>query len=216
MSTYDLGDVVTLTCEVRDAAGALADAGAITCTITLPDHSTTVATHTHPSTGTYTADYQPTQLGAHLVVWRATGSNAGLFRSTFTVTDGVAVEPLIRPERVAAKGHVTLPTSGTERAALDTAIDDATGTVLGYLRRPHIDNVAPAAQAAIRSVATRVALRMWRNPADTGSESYNDMSHSFTDPRLLTGDEKDSLTPYRSRHRGPIILTPRLPSGDTP
>lgn len=211
MSTYDLGDIVELTATVRDAAGALADAGAMTCTIALPDATTTVVAHTNPSTGKYAATYTPTQLGPHLAVWQATGTNAGLFRTTFTVTNGVAVEPLVSPERVAAKGHVALPTSGTERAALDTAIDDATGTVLGYLRRPHIDNLTPAVQAAIRSVATRVALRMWRNPSDVASESYNDMSHSFTDPRLLTGDERDALTPYRSRHRGPIMLTPRLP-----
>lgn len=211
MATYDLGDVVTLTFEIRDADGALAAATATALTITLPDATTQTLTPTTPTTGHYTAVYTPPTVGRYRARLVATGTNAGVFATGFTVTTAESVEPLVTAARVAAKGHVALPTTGPERAALDAAIDDATGIILGHLGRQHIDNLTYAGQAAVRSVATRVALRMWRNPADVASESYNDMSHSVSDPRLLTGDERDELKPYRSRHRGPILLTPRLP-----
>lgn len=211
MATYDLGDVVTLTFEIRDTSGALADATAVTLTVTLPDGTPQPLTPTHPSTGTYQANYTPSATGRYVARLVATGANAGAFTTGFTVTTAESVEPLVTPARVAAKGHVVLPTTGPERAALDDAIADATGIILGHLRRPHIDNLTPAVQSAIRAVAVRVALRLWRNPADVASESYNDMSHSYADPRLLTGDERDQLDPHRARRRRPIILTPRMP-----
>jgi hypothetical protein len=125
------------------------------------------------------------------------------------------VEPLITADRVAAKGRVAVPKAGSpDLAALDNAVADATSLVMGHLRRETVDTLTPHAQGAIRAVAVRVALRMWRNPADANTESYEGMSHTW-DARLLTGDEKEALSPHRSRHRGPIRLTPRL-FGDQP
>lgn len=75
---YDLGDVVPLRVEVRDSAGALANAGAVTLTVTLPDGTTATPAVTQPPavTGVYTVDYTPVQAGRYLVRWVATGANA--------------------------------------------------------------------------------------------------------------------------------------------
>lgn len=211
MATYDLGDVVSLSFEIRDSSGVLADASAVTLTMTLPDGTTQPLNPTHPSTGVYTATYSPPGIGRYRACLVATGANAGSHTTGFTVTSGEAVEALISPARVAAKGRVELPAGGVERQALDDAVIDATGIVLGFLRRPTADSLAPHARAAVQAVAVRVALRLWRNPSDVASESYGgDVSHT-TDPRLLTGDEQDTLLPYQSKVRGPIRLLPRLP-----
>lgn len=209
---YDLGDTIPLAVEIRDADGLLADATTVTCTVTLPDHTSASVAVAHPATGRYAAPYTPSVAGRFIVRWVATGNNACAFTDTFTVVSAV---PLLSAERVAAKGHVAVPVyPSTQRAALDTAIEDATGLVLGHLRRDSVDSLRPAAQDAIRAVATRVALRLWRNPSDVASESYEGMSQTWTDPRILTGDERTELAPWRARARGPIrqILRERPPS----
>ncbi len=86
-STYDLGDVVALAVEVRDTAGDLADATAITLTITLPDGTTATPVTANPSTGRYTASYTPTVAGRFSVRWVASGTNASAYTDAFTVLD---------------------------------------------------------------------------------------------------------------------------------
>jgi hypothetical protein len=85
---YDLGAVVPLGTTVRDATGALANAGAMTLTITLPDSTTvTVSPVTPTSTGTYTYDYTTAQAGRHTVRWVASGINAGAYTDSFDVRE---------------------------------------------------------------------------------------------------------------------------------
>lgn len=83
--TVDLGDVVSLSVEVRDPAGVLADAGAVACTVTAPDGSTSSPAVSSPSTGVYVASFAPALAGAHGVRWVATGANASSFSDGFTV-----------------------------------------------------------------------------------------------------------------------------------
>jgi hypothetical protein len=82
---YDLGDVAVLAIQIRDTTNTLANAGAVTCTITLPDSTTSPATVTNPTTGNYTATYTPTQVGRHNVYWQATGANASAQTDIFDV-----------------------------------------------------------------------------------------------------------------------------------
>lgn len=84
--TFQLGDVVPLSVTVTDADGNLADATAVTLTVTLPD-ATTVVTGPIASTtpGVYNHDYVTVQAGAHAVRWVATGTNASAYDDAFTV-----------------------------------------------------------------------------------------------------------------------------------
>lgn len=91
--SYDLGDVVTLTQKVRDDAGALANAGDMTLTITKPDATTESPVVANPSVGVYTADYAPTDAGPYGVRWVATGANAMAQTDQFDVR--IANPPLL-------------------------------------------------------------------------------------------------------------------------
>lgn len=107
---FDLGDVVPLTVDIRDANGALANAGAVTVTITLPDGTTASPAVANPSTGRYQVDYTPAVAGRYGVRWVATGANASAYTDAFDVAE--AVPPLIVSLRD-AKTHLNLPLNST-------------------------------------------------------------------------------------------------------
>lgn len=76
---YDLGSIVPLRGEVRDAAGALANATSVVVHVTLPDGTAAAGspfTPTNPSTGIYQYDYTTVQAGRHQRRWVASGTNA--------------------------------------------------------------------------------------------------------------------------------------------
>jgi hypothetical protein len=84
--SWDLGDSVPLSITITDEAGALADAGNVAVTVTLPDGTTAgqdpvAAT----STGVYNYDYPSVQAGVHRVRWLATGANAAAYSDVFVV-----------------------------------------------------------------------------------------------------------------------------------
>lgn len=94
MSVYDLGDVVSLAVAITDSTGAAANAGAVTCTITLPDDTTDTGTVTNTAVGQYAVVYTPPQSGRYTVEWVATGANASAFVDTFTVAaPGIPTAP---------------------------------------------------------------------------------------------------------------------------
>jgi len=121
----DLGDPVPLSVEVRDPAGALADAGAVTLTITLPDGSTATPTVTKASTGVYTAAYVPASTGLHAVRWVATGANASAYDDVFDVR---APGPRWIISLADARAELGIPAGGDDeelRAFLDETHDIA-------------------------------------------------------------------------------------------
>lgn len=81
-----VGDPIpNLALEVRDANGALANGGAVTLTITLPDGTTTSPAVSNTGTGLYSAAYTAAQLGEHGVSWLVTGANACALTDSFDV-----------------------------------------------------------------------------------------------------------------------------------
>jgi hypothetical protein len=86
--SYDLGDPAPLSVTITDESGALADAGSVQLTITLPDGTTVVQDPVPPvETGVYEYVYETVQAGIHRVRWLATGANA------CAMTDIIDVEP---------------------------------------------------------------------------------------------------------------------------
>ena len=84
--SFQLGDVVPLSVTVTDADSQLADASAVTLTVTLPDGTTDVTSNiASTTTGVYDHDYETVQAGVHQVRWVATGDNASAFEDVFSV-----------------------------------------------------------------------------------------------------------------------------------
>jgi hypothetical protein len=83
---YDLGDVVPLSVDILDEAGAPTVAATVTLTITLPDDTTVGPTVTTSATGRYEADYTAAQAGRHVAVWTSTGPAAS-YEDVFDVAE---------------------------------------------------------------------------------------------------------------------------------
>lgn len=73
---YDFGDTVALKADCRNSSGALADATAVSLTITLPDGtaSSHAPANPPPTTGQYTHDFVTTQAGRHVFRYVFTGA----------------------------------------------------------------------------------------------------------------------------------------------
>lgn len=126
----DLGDVQPLTVEIRDAAGALAAAGAVTLTVTLPDGTSATPAVTNPSLGRYQCDYVPTQPGRYLARWVATGLNSSSYVDTFDVRPA---DPGYILSLATAKAALNIPpTSTADDEEIRSMIESVTSAVEAY------------------------------------------------------------------------------------
>ena len=93
--------------------------------------------------------------------------------------------------------------------SLQQACDDANAIVLDHLIRATVTDLAEEVQAAVTFVATKVAARIYRNPSELSTYSYNEANQTYVDPRILTADERNQLKRARSARivRGPIITS---------
>jgi len=132
--TYDLGDTVTLGADVFDADGDLANGGAVTLTVTLPDGTTTSPLVTNPATGRYSAALTATQIGHHVERWVATGVNAAAWSDSFFVRDPAAVPPVSLDEMKAYLSIASNTSDEELRGFIDTAAaagESYTGRIFG-------------------------------------------------------------------------------------
>lgn len=125
---FDLGAVVPLGTTVRDSAEALANAGAMALTITLPDATIVAVSPVAPtSTGLYAYDYPSTQAGRHTVRWVATGVHAGAYTDSFDVRE--AAPPAIL-SLADAKKHLN-KTSTTDDDEIRSWVESITSGIEG-------------------------------------------------------------------------------------
>jgi hypothetical protein len=175
--TYDLGDVVPLGITITDSTGANANASAVTCTITLPDGTTSTGSVTNPTTGLYNCDFSPSQTGRYAVRWLATGTNAAAYTDEFTVRD-YADLGLVGLDEV--KSHLNIPTTDTTldeelRRFIDAATDLAEqylGQILG--RRTFTNELYDGGTEFIRIRNPKVIsiTSVYENDALVSSNNY--------------------------------------------
>lgn len=210
MSTYDLGDPVGLSVNIRDTAGALANAGAVTLTITLPDGTTASPTVTNSATGTYTATYTPAAAGRFAVKWLATGTNASAFADDFTVIGSV---PLLTRSHL--ETHLQRTISAADQASADAACDYAAALVAdvlgfdvtsatftdsaGVVTRPSATDVTLA-----RGIAVRIAAQWFTNPQDrqsyAGPEGLSYTASPQMLSKLMSEADRRTLVGIQLRH----------------
>jgi hypothetical protein len=129
----DLGDVVRIEAEVRDADGVLTDPATATLTITLPDASTVTPAVPLPSTeaGRIRVDYPTVQAGRH--VWRlVTTLPTTAYADTFEVEGSITgIVSLARTKR-----HLGIdPSDTTDDEDLRDWIGSATTAIEKHLGR---------------------------------------------------------------------------------
>jgi len=173
--SYDLGAVVPLGATVRDASGALANAGNMALTVTLPDQTTlSVPTVAPTSTGTYAYDYPSVQAGRHTVRWVATGVNAGAYVDVFDVRE--AAPPMLF-SLASAKAKLDIPATSTgDDEELREFIEATTAAVeffVGPVARRTVQQVVQGDREAwllhttpVLAVTAITPLQSWQQAID--------------------------------------------------
>lgn len=80
--------------------------------------------------------------------------------------------------------------SAIDDDSLAQACTDADGIVLSYLSLADADDLTGPELSVATTVATRIAARIYRNPRDLASYNYNEVGQTYSDPRILTPDER--------------------------
>lgn len=128
--SYDIGDSVPIAWDVKDSAGALANATTAVLTITLPDGTTVTPAVTNPpaSMGHYQVTYVPAVEGIYQ--WRAlmTGPNAA-YQDTFDVRNAISPSLLSLAD---ARNHLNI-TSTAFDDELREYLESATEIVESYV-----------------------------------------------------------------------------------
>ena len=131
-----IGEVLILNFYTFDSAGVAADATSVSCTITLPDDTTTSPAVTKTATGVYQANYSPAVVGHFGVYWAATGTNATAKEDAFNVEDNSVSPPISLTD---VKNHLNI-TVADDDAELLAMLNAATGLIEGVVgplsRRP--------------------------------------------------------------------------------
>jgi len=92
-NSYQTGNVVRMSVQFADSAGAPADPSVVNLTIQFPDgtmYETTYGTHSpiqQSGTGAYYIDYTVESLGRWWYRWWSTGTNTASASGNFNVTD---------------------------------------------------------------------------------------------------------------------------------
>ena len=153
---FDLGSVVPLSVTVTDASGTAADAGSVVLTVTLPDQTTETPAVTNASTGTYSAEYTPTQAGRHIARWVATGANASAYTDVFDVTEAAVAGIIsLRDAKKHLNMSLTLTTNDDE---LRTHINSATKVVEYYVGPVAIRSVTQVVRGGASVVLSRTPV----------------------------------------------------------
>jgi hypothetical protein len=129
---YSIGDLVPLSCTVKDANGALADAGAMNLTVTAPDGtSDNRGIQAHVSTGLYGFDYPTTMAGRYMAVWTATGANGGTY-TEYAIILATDTQSFVSLRD--AKDRCTIPLNDTSHdAQLETMIPACCAVIVGII-----------------------------------------------------------------------------------
>lgn len=171
---YDIADSVPLAWDVRDAAGAPADAATVTLTITLPDGTTVIPPVTNPPsvTGQYRVTYVPAVEG--LYTWRAvTATPNTAYQDVFEVRPAGSPALLSLAD---AKAHLKIASTSSDdelRQYLEAATEIVESYIGPVVRRtyttrvqggreviilPHTHVLSVASITTVSSGAVAVAL----------------------------------------------------------
>lgn len=143
--SFWLGDTVPLAVDITDEDGNSTTPASITCTISLPDGTTTSPTPVSPQLGRYTVDYIPAQAGTFGVRWTSTGP-AGAFTDAFDVRPAAPTGVVSLAD---AKAYLNIRVDGFDdelRGFLSSAVERVERHLGEVLPRRTVSEVATASR----------------------------------------------------------------------
>ncbi len=198
MAVFDLGDVANLTITVRNSSGVAANAGAVTCTITQPDGTSSTPAVSNTGTGTYSAGFTPTQAGRHLIRWVATGANASSYTDVF---DAFAANPRFLISLTDLREALNLAATNTTHDAELRLYLAAATTVIETIDRPYLSETRTHTFDGGRNVLVMPELPI---------TSVTSITHT---PVAGTTETLDSDTYRVDEYTGVIRHWSRFPAG---
>jgi hypothetical protein len=138
VTTFELGQTITVAINVYDSTGALADiGGTMTCTAVKPDGTTADATVTNPEPGKYQAALASTLAGRYRFPFTGTGLNSGGLPRTM-VADVWPADPRFICSLEDVKAELNMPPTVVVNddelwlyiAATTPVVEDIVGRVL--------------------------------------------------------------------------------------
>lgn len=177
---FDVGDSVPIAVDVKDSAGAPANASTNALTVTLPDGTTTAPSVTNPSTGEYRATYVPTQAGRHAWRFVTTGPNTA-YADVFEVRETTSPALLSLAD---AKAHLNITTTNTSsddelREYLEAATEIVESYVGPVVSRSHTARVCgyrceiPLPHTQVTAVTAITVIRTGTGPITLSDLSIN-------------------------------------------
>lgn len=177
MTTFEAGQVASSAVKVTDSTGAAANVGAMTCTVTLPDLTTSAASVVNTAMGSYTATLTTTLAGRYRFKWSATGANSGAFPWT-DVADVWAADPRLIISLADAKAALNIASSVTTNddeirlyiATATEVIEDVTGPILA--EAGHVWSADGGGQAVLLPEAVATVTSVVENGTTLASGDY--------------------------------------------
>jgi len=216
---FDLGDVVPLTIDIKDANGDPANATSVTLTITLPDATVITPGVNNPSTGRYQFDYPTVQPGRHAVRWVATGSNAGAHTETFDVRPASPNVILSMAEAKAALNVNTDKDHEEIRGHLESITDAIEFLVGPVVRKTVVERHTPGPYLVLRASPVISLTSVTGIPSGSPTYDVSDMDidpatgiltfldgRSFTVPVRVTFVAGRTVVPAAIREASVIML----------
>lgn len=125
MTTYQVGNVATLTTTVKNAAGAATDA-TMALVVTAPDGTNPTTTVTHVSTGVYQALVSVTAAGSWTYKWTASGTVSAVDEGSFFAADPA---PLVYATLTEFRERLNITNATRDDAPLLDALETASRDV---------------------------------------------------------------------------------------
>jgi hypothetical protein len=194
---YDIADSVPLAWDVKDAAGAPANATTATLTITLPDGTTTSPAVTNPPTvtGQYRVTYIPATEG--LYTWRAVTTTPNTAYQDVFAVRGSASPALLSLADAKAHLNITTTTHDDElREYLEAATEIVENYVGPIVRRTHTARVHGGRRCVIPLPHTQVTAVTAVTAVWDGSSPINLADLSIDGPAGVVSFKNRQGFPY--------------------
>lgn len=199
----DIGDLIPLSIEIRDALGVLTNASTLSLVVTLPDGTTFSPSVNNDSVGKYSATYVPLVVGRYQVHWTSTTPQAA-FSDTFDVRDMASFSIM---SLAAAKAHLNMsPTNTKDDEEVREMVEAVTGVIERFRSETVVRRVITEKNVMgygnrlvlqCRPVISVTQILDWQNlPQDVSQWALDSQNGTLTNYRFRWYNGRDVTATY--------------------